>query len=743
LIGDGHERAYVLDGLGYFSSQLNKPGAVGLFRQAAQEGARFGDDFLRMASTSALSKALRKSGMTRSALRYCKSELHLSRRLGIPVFTELALRDSGETYLTMGRTDVAIRYLQRALSPHLARANVAEEADTTLELAEALERAGKLIAAQASYEQASFLGHSAQYTTTEAEALYRLASLQAKLGRKQEAQLNVESSIELAEAFRLRGGSEDAKAFWFGTVHQFYELEVFLLMSQPEPLPDSNIRMSFEASEKSRSRTLVELLCKSNTYLSLGVDPALARKKEALDQTIADLSLEAIDLLSREGERSGVTKLVDKIAAASRVDSSVNGEILAQYPKFAELASNLNTVSSSQAQSLLSPDDVLIEYKLGDDQSFAWVLTANNLGYFRLPRKAVIEPLVREFIAHTSATMCQAGSACADNDDPRFKRLCKELTVLLLGPAEKELTRRRIILVNDGILQYMPFSALDYPTRSQTSETLTDSHEIVYLPSASALAAIRAKAATARPRSGDIVAVFADPVFESDDPRIFALRQRPQGLTSSLAPTIKVARRDIVGFRKGIPRLPGTRREAASIAVVSKTAHIQLNMDFDASVQRLVGTDVASSTIVHFATHSILDARHPESSGIVLSLFEKNGNPTNGYLGLKDIYGLHLSARLVVLSACSTALGANISGEGVIGLTQGFLYAGAPSVVATLWKVDDEATSVFMGLFYGALLNEDQTPAAALRAAQLAMSRQPRWRSPYYWSGFVLIGDWR
>ncbi len=310
----------------------------------------------------------------------------------------------------------------------------------------------------------------------------------------------------------------------------------------------------------------------------------------------------------------------------------------------------------------------------------------------------------------------------------------------------KTLAHHRLIFVNDGILQYLPFAALADPrsprTVSDETATLMSSHEVVYLPSASALSAIRGRDTTARP-SDERVAVFADPVFEADDPRIYGMGHRVVGDVSSRTPAIAAVTRDIVSFRNGIPRLPGTRREATEIARAAKQKAVQLNLDFDASLRRLAESDVANASIIHFATHSILDAKHPESSGIVLSLFGKDGTPQEGYLDLKGIYGLHLTAKLVVLSACDTALGKDISGEGIIGLTRGFLYAGAPSVVATLWKVDDQATSALMRLFYGTLLNTREAPASALREAQLAMSRQTRWRSPYYWSGFVLIGDWR
>jgi CHAT domain-containing protein len=146
---------------------------------------------------------------------------------------------------------------------------------------------------------------------------------------------------------------------------------------------------------------------------------------------------------------------------------------------------------------------------------------------------------------------------------------------------------------------------------------------------------------------------------------------------------------------------------------------------------------------VHFATHGLLHSEHPELSGIVLSLVNENGQPVDGFLRLNEIYNMNLSADLVVLSACQTALGKEVKGEGLIGLTRGFMYAGSPRVVASLWKVDDVATAEFMKLFYQKMLQEKMRPAAALRAAKVEMRKQKRWSAPFYWAAFELQGEWR
>jgi CHAT domain-containing protein len=190
-------------------------------------------------------------------------------------------------------------------------------------------------------------------------------------------------------------------------------------------------------------------------------------------------------------------------------------------------------------------------------------------------------------------------------------------------------------------------------------------------------------------------------------------------------------------------RLPFTREEALAIVSRAGSSKNMQALDFDASRETATSPDLARFRVVHFATHALLNTRHPELSGIVLSLVDERGRPQDGFLRLHDVFNLRLNAQLVVLSACQTALGTDVRGEGLIGLTRGFMHAGSSAVMASLWNIRDEATAKLMERFYDALLRKGLTPAAALRQAQLWMREQPRWRPPAYWAGFVLQGDWR
>jgi CHAT domain-containing protein len=311
-------------------------------------------------------------------------------------------------------------------------------------------------------------------------------------------------------------------------------------------------------------------------------------------------------------------------------------------------------------------------------------------------------------------------------------------------------------------LQYIPFAALPAPSPENGEglnsgaepQTLLVEHEIVNLPSASTLATLRRETAGRKPAEKSL-AVLADPVFKGDDTRVrrdvgkAGAKGKAKSADSDktdiafLQMTRSGRELGVIDSEGGFGRLLSTRREAAAISALVPERERMRAMDFEASRTTALRPELGEYRIVHFATHGLLNNVHPELSGIVLSLVDEEGRPQDGFLRLQDIYNLKLSAELVVLSACQTGLGKEIKGEGLVGLARGFMYSGAPRVVASLWKVDDLATAELMKLFYQRMLKDGMPAGAALRSAQLELSRQKRWASPYYWAGFILQGEWK
>jgi len=396
-------------------------------------------------------------------------------------------------------------------------------------------------------------------------------------------------------------------------------------------------------------------------------------------------------------------------------------------------------------QQILEDETTLVEFALTDEHSYAWAITRNSAAVFELAARKDIEVSAKRVYDLITAHQLEPGESVEARgereakSDAAMPAAVELLSKLLLAPLAGQLKTRRLLIVPDGALQYIPFQILLDP---DSHASLISRHEIVNQPSASTLAVLFSELA-ARQTATNSIAVFADPVFEANDPRL--TRRAPNA--SDQSAELFAARRalrdagvSLDGLQ--VPRLLASGREADEITALAPKRTSLKAVGFAANRDRVFSSELASYRIVHIATHGIIDNDRPELSGIVLSLFDEQGNSQNGFLRLRDIYNLKLPADLVVLSACSTALGKDVKGEGLIGLTRGFMHAGAAGVVASLWKVDDEATAELMKQFYTALFKKGLPPAAALRDAQLELAQSPRWQSPYYWAGFVIQGQY-
>ena len=404
-------------------------------------------------------------------------------------------------------------------------------------------------------------------------------------------------------------------------------------------------------------------------------------------------------------------------------------------------------VRLKDSQLLLDDNSMLLEYLLGDDRSYLWVVTRTELQSFELPPRTQIETEVEEFRQLLTANQPLAGETFQELQ----QRIAKanqlllsrsaSLGKVLLGPVAEKLGTKRLLIVPDGRLQSIPFQALTLPNITGSPVALLERHEIAYEPSASALATVRQAKAQRKSGSGS-VAVFANPVFDANDPRVTQTNSETASASNGHAQLVKQAFRDAGQETATIPPLPASREEADAIFSVIPWLSGFKAIDFQASRGTIWQTDFTQYRVIHFATHGFVDYEHPELSGLVFSMVDEKGTPQDGFLRMHDIYNLKLPVDLVVLSACNTGLGRDIKGEGLIGLTRGFMYAGARGVVASLWKVDDVATAELMKHFYAPMFHKGMAPGAALRDAQLALRSQKRWESPYYWAAFVIQGEY-
>ena len=528
---------------------------------------------------------------------------------------------------------------------------------------------------------------------------------------------------------------------------------------------------AFRINEQSRARSLLDLLAETGAAITEGV-PAelLKRKQENLDrqQEIADI-LTGINVSTEELKKKPA-ELDEELEKLQAEYEEIDNQIRTASPRYATLTANKPLTLAEVQQNVLDDQTALVEYALQADESYLFVATKGEVSLFKLPGRANIEKLAMDLRAQLIPSKLQRRivgidvaeanrglgvASAAPEDVAPFIAASNALYKVVLEPAAASIGEKRLMVVADGALNYIPFEVLlKSPDSGDFSSLgyLVKSNEIVYAPSASVVGAIKQQRAKA---SGRAMLIIADPVFNSNDARA----RKPAGTPAADAEVrglgIQSAVADVAGSAapttanaamEGLPlaRLTGTRTEADEISKLAKASGGQADvwLDLDANEDNLGTRDVSKYRIIHVATHGLLNAERPQFTGVVLSLV---GNKTHdGFVRTDEVFNLRLGSPLVMLSACETGLGKEKRGEGVMGLTRAFMYAGAPTVGVSLWSVADKSTADLMTDFYKRLLStgEGTTSSGALRGAQLAMIAGKKYSAPFYWAPFVLVGDW-
>ncbi len=767
-LGDRKSEAYILNFIGGFYAGLGEDQkALDYFEQAWPLFRAVGDRNAEAYALLYLGAIHYRLGQQTQGLNLHQQALPLFRAAGDRFGEANALGSAGVLYWGLGEKQKAQEHLQQALRLWQALGYRGGEADTLTSLGFMAEANGNLAQALAQTRQALALHRVLGNRSGEANALYGIARVERARGNLTAARTNIEAALELIEAQRGNFTSPELRASFLATQQHLYRFHIDLLMQLHRQTPSQGLDgAALQASERARVRSLLEILTEAHIDIRQGGDAALLDRERRLQQQLNAKEQARLQLLSRKPTPTQAAAAEKELRALTAEYQEVQAQIRAQSPHYAALTQP-QPLTLSEMQQLLDADTMLLEYALGEERSYLWAVTATSITSFVLPRRVDIEAVARKFYELLIAP-----------DHPNRQQLpatAAALSQLLLGPVAAQLENKRLLLVTEGALQYVPFAALPEPVvggrwpvvgknaggsrlpivgKNATANRppLIANHELISLPSASALAVLR-RESSARPAASKTLAMLADPVFSSTDTRVQGTPPIAQEKASSAQLRRRAAdeqwqRAANQSGRKAnelrIPRLPGTRREAAAILALIPAAERKQAFDFDANRATVTGAEFSQYRFLHFATHGLLNSTHPELSGIVLSLVDAQGQPQDGFLRLHEIYNLKLSAELVVLSACQTALGKEVRGEGLIGLTRGFMYAGAPRVIASLWKVDDKATAELMKRFYQAMLSDQRLrPAAALRAAQVELLKTKEWEDPYYWAAFVLQGEWK
>ena len=601
---------------------------------------------------------------------------------------------------------------------------------------------------------------------------------------RESAMANYRDAIRTIET--LRAGSlraDEARTTFLGTTKDVFDeavssLAEMALLAAPSAgtsLEGKALEYAAEAfrlTEESRARSLLDLLSEIGGSITEGVPAELVkRKQENLDrqQEIAEI-LTGVNISTDESKKKP-SELDAELEKLETDYEAIENQIRTASPRYASLSSNQPLTVSEVQQKVLDDQTLLLEYSLGAEASYLWAVSKTGLALYKLPAKPALDKLATDLRAQLVPAKLQRRivgidvasgperglgvAAAAPQDTAPFVAASKALYQAVVEPAAALLGEKRLLLVPDGALNYVPFEALVKSSEGGDFSSLpylVKSNEIVYAPSTSVVAAIRQE--RSKP-TGRAMLIVADPVFNSNDSRAGKTTTPPEtaetrglGIESALT---DVTGQGAVGTAQsakmqGLPlaRLAGTRLEAEQISKLAKGAGSQTDvwLDLDASEDNLSTREISKYRAIHIATHGLLNAERPQFTGVVLSLVGNRNS--DGFLRTDEVFNMRLGSPLVMLSACETGLGREKRGEGVMGLTRAFMYAGAPTVGVSLWSVADRSTADLMTDFYKRLFAaEDVSPTAALRNAQLTMIAGKKYSAPFYWAPFVLVGDWK
>lgn len=684
-------------------------------------------------------------GDTNKALEYHQKALDIDRSIGSKQGQAQDLRGIAALVADLGRPEEAFKLVEEGFKLATAAGDKEEIADFTLLKARTLEQLRRVEEASKTFAEAIDLTRQTEMPYDLAEALYHGARFDHRHNAPELAIQKMAEVLNIIEDIRNSVVAENLRSSFLADQQRYFDFYLSLMAKRHGREPNKGFdAAAFRISERARARSLLESLGAASKEIRSGVPSALTEREASLRQSINAKESQRLSAV-RSKNRDSATRLEGEIAGLVNEYRDVQAEMRRQNPQIAALTKPQPLELHEVQANVLDNDSILLEYFLGKDNSWLFIITKGSIEIAELPREEVIDGAARkalDAIRARAANDRRIGSggrrAPIVADDAELDKLLADLYRTLIAPAAGKIKNKRLLIVGSGVLQYFPFASLRAQSEGR-QRYLIETNEIVILPSASVVPLLRQNRTSPRVHKNTI-SVIADPVFASDDPRVRLASSKGDAASTAVMRDVKylppVLRSDLV-------RLRFSRNEAEAIANLAPDSRSMIALDFAANLTNATGEDVRRSRVVHFATHGVIDSRFPELSGLVFSLYDAEGKPRNGVLRLADIYNLHFDADLVVLSACETALGKEIRGEGLVGLTRGMMFAGASSVAASLWRVEDRATADLMKHFYRSVLKDGLSPAAALRAAQIATAREKGRSHPFYWAGFTLQGEWK
>jgi CHAT domain-containing protein/Flp pilus assembly protein TadD len=731
-VSDKAGEASTLNNIGYIYDSLGeKQQALNYFNQSLLLSKQVGNKAQEAATLNNIGAVYWSSGEKQQALNYYNQSLTLWREVGNKAGEASTLSNIGAVYNDLGDKQQALNYHNQSLPLTRQVGDKVQEATTLNNIGAVYDNLGEKQKALNYYNQSLPLSRQVEDKTGEANTLSNIAKVERDTGNLQASLTQIEAAIKIIEDLRTKVVDQKLRTSYFASQQAIYKFYIDLLMQLHKKDPSKGYNaQALHISERARARSLLELLTEANVDIRQGVDPKLVEQERSLQQQLNAAEFQRVKLVQGQYTNKQLDNIKKQIESFDSQLDDVQAQIRVKSPEYATLTQGnkfdklVLTVPQIQQQ-VLDDNTLLLEYSLGEKRSFLWLVSKTSISSYELPKGADIEAVAKAFNKELLDKKDSAG----------IPEVGMKLSQMILAPVASQLKQKRLLIVGDGALQTIPFTVLPIPQGNQNSAVnskgnsptpLLVQNEILTLPSASSIAVLRNKF-KGRPLAPKTIAVFADPVFSSE-PRND--ESRGSGLDNQIDECLNLG------------SLKYTEKEAEDILYFEPNPTKKFSaLRFDASVNTVVKSDLSQYQIVHFATHGCVSEKNPQLTKLVLSRFDKKGDNIDGSLNLNKIYNLNLPVELVTLSACKTGLGQNVQGEGLVGLTRGFMYAGAKRVVVSLWSVNDSSTATLMKNFYEKMLKGKQNPVAAMREAQKEMWKSGK--APYYWAAFTVQGEWQ
>ncbi len=745
VIGDRQGQAVALNGLGNVYELLGLPeDAVSAYSDALDINVELKNDYFIAATRLALARAFRAQQDDKRARSQYEKSLEIAEDKNLCRIAFYVKADLAEMNFDAGNYDLALNGYRNTLRHFRDAKDRWGEAILLNRIGEVLLNKKDLALAEHTFKKALQINSRGEYRRGVSDSYYYLSVLEFKRGNLKKALSMIEKSIKERDSSQIVIASPALRTGHRASFQEKLQLQIEILMRRAKEGRERSFLIdAFEKVENTRSRSLKEMLGESR--INPGLDPGseLKKRERQLSANIAKAVERQLASPDAEEPRRALDRLRNEYdQLQSTLRSKKNGNLL-------ELPST--NISLSDIQSSLAKDTLYLSYFLGGETSYLWAVSNSEIESYTLKSRGELTQLARNFFENLTARQKKSETESQEIHRKRVERSIREfcglgekLRALLLDQVAGRIAGKRLVISLDGALQSVPFEALPTPDSDPykscsvsdseiTYTPLLISNEVTYVPSFAVLETLRKRSASRVSTASSGLAIWADPIYEKDDPRV---KDKPRG---EITPGAQRAS-ELQDLK--LERLSETATEAKNIERIWPGRLRKIQSE-DANRDSLFDARAAEYRFWHIAAHGFFNTLRPRHSGLVLSRYRSSGEPMTGVVPIQDIFRLRLEADLVVLSACESGLGKSYAGEGLTGLKHAILSAGAQSVMVSLWRIEEAPASALISDYYRRLVEDGVESSDALREAKLHIFRQKGWENPYFWAAFTLHGEYR